>query len=776
MLRFKIFIALVFLSSTCSKSYGQEPCSIVVTGQIVSTSNGFAQPYQILLNDSITSITNDKGQFKFSNICSGKYSVTVKWGVFTEHWSDLSLKNDTTIRFVLKDLEFLSSLYVRDSFTGPNTFIKKRTLNKQDILALGGGNLSDLASNVSGVSSLKTGNTIAKPVVGGMIGRRVVIYNNGVRLEGQDWGSEHGPEIDAQQVNAITVIKGPGSLRYAPDAIGGLILVESAHPRTEYGVEAGINLIGMSNGLSGTSSGFVSGKSRKFPLSWRVDGTLKRLGNAHTPEYFLKNTGMSERNYSARLIYDKNRWKFNFQHSLFLSKVGIFSGSHIGNLTDLQNAFNAEQPFDSTGFDYTIDRPYQDIIHELSKAKVTFMIDESNVLEASYSRQYNSRKEFDKDLPLNDSLAALNLPDFALEITTHASEILWSHKINKQTSGALGVAGKHQGNTHAFREFIPNFRNRGIGVFWIERYTKKNYGLEAALRYDYNALTVYQRNENNRIIENKHLFSGISGSLGSIFALSKAFLLNANVSSGWRMPWVNELYSNGLHHGIAALEYGDENLEIERSIGVNLSPEYESDKLKLSMDIYGNLLNNYIFLRPSEEPTLTIQGAFPTFNFEQTNAWSGGIDFVADFDLTNHITLKGKGSIVRIQDRATEEFLPGTPSDRFSVSAIFKGKINQTKWSIAPRFDHIAKQWRVIQEADFVPPPEAYNLISATAMVQLPFKSNKLTIVLLVNNLLNIEYRDYLNQFRYYANDLGRNYTIKFNIPFNLTKSKNEKK
>ncbi len=769
------YTILVFLMSLSLAGIGQTSCSLTVNGKVSSKLSGISQSYYISLNDSISVISDDSGRFRFRNVCPGTYDITVKIAGINEIWSEVVIKNDTTLNLLFDSDKLLSALDINGSFIGPNTFIKKRTLDPEGVLASGGSNLTDLASNIPGVSGLKTGSTIAKPIVSGMVGRRVVIYNNGVRLEGQDWGSEHGPEIDAQDVNSITVIKGPGSLRYASDALGGLILVESIPPRKQVGVDAGITLAGMSNGRGGISSGFVNGRLARIPLSWKLQGSIKRSGNVHTPDYFLKNTGSSERDFSASLAYTKKRWEVNLLHSLFTSQVGIFSGSHIGNLTDLQNAFEAKQPFDSTGFDYAIDRPYQDIIHELSKVNFKFAINEIHKLEINYSRQYNSRQEFDKDLPYDDSLAALNLPDFSLEITTHTGELLWSHKPKKQLSGFIGITGKYQANTHAYREFIPNFINQAVGGFWIEQYAAEKFALETAIRYDHNFLSVFQRDENNDIISNDHEFSGLAGSLGGLFTITKSVLLNVNLSSGWRMPWVNELYSSGLHHGVAALEYGDDQLEIERSLGINISPEYESDKFKLTLDIYGNLLNDYIFLRPAEEPTLTIQGAFPTFNFQQTDAWSGGLDFMARYQVTKHISVDGKGSIVRIQDRTTEEFLPGTPSDRFSISTTFQTKTGKINWSIAPRFDHIAKQWRIKQEADFVPAPEAYSLLGATAIFKLPFKSKTVTAVFRVDNLLNTNYRDYLNRFRYYANDLGRNYTIKLNIPFNITKNEKHK-
>ena len=770
-MRYLVLVSLLIFCAT-HRGIGQKTCSIRFDGQITSD---IALSYQVTLDDSITTVSDDSGFFSFSNLCPGVYTVSAQVGALDQTWPFVILDHDTTIRLPIDDNMLLTPLYVLGSFSGPNTLLKKRTLKTDDILKSGGSNLSDLASNITGVSSLKTGNTIGKPIVGGMVGRRVVIYNNGVRLEGQDWGSEHGPEVDAQDVNEITVIKGPGSLRYASDALGGLVLVESPELLVKPGIEAGIGLHGMSNGRAGSSSAYLSGRFAKIPLSYRFQGTLKRSGNTHTPQYVLNNTGALERNFSARLGYTGKRWRVEALHSLFTSKVGIFSGAHIGNLTDLRNAFEAEQPFDSTGFDYVIERPYQDIIHELSKVTFQYRINDAHQLELQYSRQYNSRLEYDKDVPLNDSLAALNLPDFSLEITTHIAEMLWSHQMGKRLSGSFGLTGKHQGNTHAYRSFIPNFHNQSVGAFWIERYVKNRFAIESAIRYDHHFLTVYQRDESNNIVETDHPFSGLSGSLGGLYNVSKSFRINAAISSGWRMPWVNELYSSGLHHGVAALEYGDNTMQIERSIGFNLSPEYETEKLWLSMDVYGQLLHNYIYLQPAEEPTLTIQGAFPTFYFQQTDAWSGGIDLTARIKITPQLEAQGTASAVRIQDRNSAEYLPGTPSDRFSLAVTYSGKVKRIDWSISPRFDHVAKQWRVLQAADFVPPPNAYNLLSATATMKFPFKSRVITTVFRVENILNTSYRDYLNRFRYYALDLGRNYSLKFNIPFNITKNEKDK-
>ena len=327
-----------------------------------------------------------------------------------------------------------------------------QTLTKKELNQSKGESLGNSLSKVTGVTTLATGNNIAKPVIHGLHSNRILILNNGVRQEGQQWGNEHAPEIDPFIADELTVIKGANSVRFGPDAIAGVILVNPKPLPKKPGIGGELNLVGFSNGRQYVASSMIEGNSAKLPpLSWRLQGTYKQGGNVHAPNYFLKNTGVQEYNFSWAAAYTKAKFGVETFYSEFNTDIGVFSAAHIGNLTDLQRAFEADEPLESADFTYAINRPWQQIQHELFKATAYWYIGEAGKLNFSYARQYNKRLEYDKDEALNDSIAALNLPALQFEITTHTSDLYWEHKRVLNLKGSVGVSGIHQGNTFAGR-------------------------------------------------------------------------------------------------------------------------------------------------------------------------------------------------------------------------------------------------------------------------------------------------------------------------------------
>ena len=200
-------------------------------------------------------------------------------------------------------------------------------------------------------------------MIHGLQGYRILILNNGIRQEGQQWGNEHAPEIDPFIAQKISVIKGANAVRYGSDAMAGVILVEPNDLPDKASVTGEVNLVGLINGKTGIASAILQGYFDKIKgFSWRVQGTLKKGGNTNTPNYYLKNTGVQESNFSYALNYHRKNWGLETYYSQFKTKIGIFSSAHVGNLTDLQAAFNSNKPQDSLAtFSYDIARPYQDI-------------------------------------------------------------------------------------------------------------------------------------------------------------------------------------------------------------------------------------------------------------------------------------------------------------------------------------------------------------------------------------------------------------------------------
>ncbi len=755
----------------------QEDCDFTLSGYVMDAHNQKPLPSsKVHIRElDITVSADSDGYYAISGLCKGEYLVFCKHIGCDAIKDTILIDQNLTHNFYpehhLEFEEVKIEAEKEENFTQKHEHMTERELNESRGLTLGEG-----LAKMNGVSQFTTGNNISKPVIHGMHSNRILILNNGVRQEGQQWGNEHAPEIDPFIAGDLAVVKGANSVRYGPDAIAGVILVNPKALKKTPGVSGELNLVGFSNGRQGNASATIDGNLSKLPaLRWRAQGTLKRGGNVRTPDYILKNTGVFEYNFSGAIGWFKPKYGIDVFYSQFNTKIAIFSASHIGNLTDLQNAYESDRPLELDDFTYEIARPRQEIEHELFKAKGYLLTGEKGKLTFTYARQFNRRQEYDKHLSLNDSLAGLNLPALRFNLTTHTGEIAWNHNRVKNFKGSLGVSGIHQGNTYRGRFFIPNFRKIGGGAFWIEQWKPKDskLAIEAGARFDY----IYQRIYmwvNDEIISPAHNFMNGSGSLGASYKFNKKFVARANIGSAWRPPNVAELYSDGLHHGAAGIERGDSTMVTEKALNFTVSFEYKSEKLNFLVDGYYNIVEDFIYLRPTLENILTIKGAYPLFQYTQADAHLRGTDITIGYDLSKNWNITSRASILRAWNFSQNDHLILMPADRFenSLEYRFNDSNKLTNAFISVSVISVLKQTRVPANSDFAPPPNGYTLLNASASMDFPVKNQFITVGVSANNILNVRYRDYMNRFRYFADEMGTNISLRVKVPFTLIQAK----
>jgi iron complex outermembrane receptor protein len=762
---------LLFIIFLSVSSHAQEKtCDFEIKGKIDSEDKDTLRFVSVvLINSQKGVLLAQDGTFIIEGLCAEMYLLEIRHLGNVLLQDSIYISGDTILNYRIDSKTIgLTSVDVMGSFEAPSTF-KKETISIDQIDKSKGLPLGAMLEEVNGVRILRTGNSIAKPMIHGLHSNRVLILNNRIRQEGQQWGAEHAPEIDPFVSNAISVIKGANSIKYGFDAIGGVVLVEPKKISDSTGVYGELNLVGFSNGRQGVISGNVNTRLKKIPsLSLSLQGSLKKGGNYHAPNYFLKNTGIQESNFSTSVNWEKKKYGIQFFYSQFNTDLGVFAGSHIGNLTDLQNAFELQEPAEKAGFSYFIDRPMQRIEHELTKGTFYLRTGKIGKLNLTYDRQYNLRYEFDKDKPLNDSLEALNKPDLQLELTTHTLDLNWEHYAVKGFSGEIGINAIHQKNTYTGRKFIPNFLNQGAGIYLIERKGINKWLFEGGVRFDYRDLQSFFW-ENGEIVSPRNEYNDWAFNFGMKYTINPKSSIALNFSRTWRPPSINELYSNGLHHGAAAVEIGDANLSRESALNSNLEFDWKRDRFHVIINPYFNYFENYIFLEPQLPPTLTIKGAFPTFVFKEAETAIYGLDFFLEFQVLKSLSYTFKFSAVRGYNRSISDYLIQMPSDNI------QNKLKYTlpnfsvfeKNELTMRHSYVAKQIRVPANSDFAPPPAAYNLLDISYTTTIASKHMPITITVGVNNLLNHSYRDYLNRFRYYADEMGRNFSIRIKMPIN---------
>ena len=768
-------------------------CVLQIKGQVkdADTRKVLEKANIILVGTKIVVTTNAEGYFQIPGQCPGDYTLRISHAGCQTIDFHFHLKEDffKSIELphaenVLKEVVVVGSSSIQNE--GMTGELRGRELAQTRGLTLG-----ESLQRINGVSVLQTGNNIYKPVIQGLHSSRILILNNGIRQEGQQWGSEHAPEIDPYVANRLTVIKGASSIRYGGDAIGGVVLVEPRLLRYKKELSGELNLAAFSNNRQGVASAMVEGSfNEKENSAWRLQATYKRGGNARTPDYWLKNSGVEEINMSAAGGWRKEKKGVEFFYSLFNTKLGIFTGAHIGNLTDLENIIREKQPpvyIRDADFGYVIDRPYQDVQHHLVKVKAYKELSNNQRLSFVYSTQYNVRREY--DITRSES----TIPQLELNLMTNMADLVWEHYGDKALKGSVGVNAMYQDNFINYRYFIPNFQSWDLGLWAAEKYQYKRWQIEMGLRFDRRSRFNISDNDKapfDLLMGNalqpgdpygSRTFNGLSGTSVVAYHLNDRLHTSFTFSTAWRAPQMNELFSNGLHHGAARIEKGVVTLDPERAWSSMASVVYNDNRWEAEIGFYQKFISDFIYLKPTYPPLLTIRGAFPSFEFSQTDASLTGSDLSVSYRFNNHLKSVFKSSLLRAYDNLQKTWLIQMPSDRYqgelNYSFIDGKKLKSPYLSLAVQ--HVTEQKRVPptgnikvtdvngqtkMSSDYIAPPSAYTLVNFDAGTGIEWKNRRLDWTFSVQNLFNTAYRDYMNAFRYFSLDRGRNISLKLKI------------
>lgn len=656
-------------------------------------------------------------------------------------------------------------------------------LSMEELDASRGGTFSDALETVSGVSVMRTGPSIAKPMIHGMTGTRLVLTQAGIAQEGQQWGEEHGPEIDPFLPARVTIVKGASSVRLGPNAMGGAISVDP-EPLTTLtsGTRGEVGVNGFSNAWHGAVGGWWEAtRVADENISVRLHASARRAGDASTPEYVLGNTAFGAWSGAAQITAgDKDRG-LTIYGSRFATSLGIYTGSHLGNAADLQRAIERGRPSSSDDFSFAIGNPRQEIAHTLLSLQGHVKLASNALLRLSYGWQQNDRSEFDQHNTrivgrgtdpverARDSVERLQrslaTPAMNLLLTTYNATAEIEHQLAPNITGSAGMSGLRQVNDRSGRVFlVPDYLALGAGAWLYENYVASTWSVSAGLRYDARWLEALQQHR---------LYQGISGSVGGMVDLTTDLRLQANVGVAWRPPAVNELYSNDVHHGVARFEIGDSLLNAERSTGADLTVRWAVPGFEIEATGHGTWFSNYIFSVPDpDHPTITIRGTFPTYRFIQMPAVISGLDVSATMSVSSELSVYGKGALVRGWEQPpsepTSEPLFMMPADRLRLGAHLHldDVLGMHESYVDLSVVGVRHQDQFVPGQDYVDPPPGYVLWDVAVggnVVDggLPFRWS-----VTVRNIFATSYRDYLSRYRYFADDPGRDIAFRFTIPF----------
>ena len=332
------------------------------------------------------------------------------------------------------------------------------------------------------------------------------------------------------------------------------------------------------------------------------------------------------------------------------------------------------------------------------------------------------------------------------------------------------------------RLFIPDYQMNNWGVYLLERWKKQQFEIEGGLRVEQKNYEV-ERNK-KPVINLKYL--NFSWCLGMNYFINENWKTSVNIGQAKRAPAINELFSDGLHHGDGVFVFGDTTLNPESSLNLHWVTNYFFKNTFGEINIYQNNINNYIYYKPSGQLLTTVRGTYPVFNYTQTNAVFRGIDASFNQKIHSHITLGSKFSYLWAYDQVKTDYLIFIPANKIEINSKyqFKDFSKILKSFIGIQFQYVFEQKNtphknvidastkgvifnnLANTGDYLAPPAAYKLFGLTAGLEIPISNQKLDINLVVNNLFNTIYRDYLNRFRYYSDEIGRNISIKIKYTF----------
>jgi iron complex outermembrane receptor protein len=685
--------------------------------------------------------------------------------------------------------EILNEIVVSDSYKNNisrHSALQVDVVDKNFLYGHFTGNFVQTLEYIPGIHSMDIGSGFSKPMIRGMGFNRIAVTENGIKQEGQQWGADHGLEIDAFGVERVTVRKGPSSLLYGSDAMGGVIEITQLPAPSENQVYGEVALLGKSvNGTLGVSA--MSGIKKN---SWHVK---LRFSEQHFADYRipadtivyltqylpvhnrrLKNTAGFERDAGLFSEYRKGRYYAAYSVSNVFQKVGFFPGAH-----GIPDASRLQDDGDSRNTDL----PYSTVNHlkisthqQYTRNRATVYLDagfqnnhreEWSLFHTHYGSQPVPESDPDKELAFS-----LNTFNSSLKADLICSA-RWKH--------TFGLDAQYQHNsTGGYSFLLPEYRRFTAGALWLGIFRPTGrFSISGGIRYDYGMTDIsacrdiylenylYERNYADDIIEaykwrshsvNRH-FGDVSSSLGIIWTPNKFHQLKANLGRSFRLPGTNELASNGVHHGAFRHEQGDASLASEQGWQLDASYTCEYSGAVFTASPFISLFDRYIYLKPTGEWSI-LPHAGQIYRYTGVKAIFTGTEVELKINLFHGLTYQITGEYVYTHNSDEHTPLSFSPPASIRNRLTWNCKIVQFSMEL----QSVATQNRVAKNEDVT---HGTNLLHFGTAMKIPFMDTDVDVTFSLNNVFNTKYYNHLSFYRKVEiPEAGRNFQLLIKIPF----------
>ena len=739
-----------------------------------------------------STVSDQNGNYAFQNLKSGKYFVEITSDNYTSLLVSIEVNQDAVSDFTLqksaKEIDEVVVTAVTRASELKKIPVVIKSVDKNIINQNASTNLIDGLKNIPGVNQITSGAAISKPVIRGLGYNRVITLVDGIKQEGQQWGGEHGIEIDEFSVGKVEIVKGPGSLMYGSDGIAGVLNFISPKVAANGKIENQlITNYQTNNNLIATS---FSNKGNKNGFVWEGRLTNKLAGN-YENKYDGKvlNSGFKELDGNLMLGINKNWGHSYFNVSSYNTTLNIVEGERDadGKFTFINGNGDDVTATDEDYKGYKVGFPHQEINHLRLTSNNYFLL-KNGTINADFAFQNNKRKEF----------ADATNPDekeLFFDLNTFNYNVRYNVKETNNWETSFGIGGMQQSNTNKGVEaLIPDYQFFDAGAFVFTQKTfNKNLTLAGGLRFDNRNVDAQEMLEDTdvKFAKFNKNYSGISGSLGLSYQLDKQSTIKLNLSRGFRAPNIAELSSNGIHEGTFRYEIGDINLKSEISHQIDAAYFLNSDHISFEFTPFVNFISNYIYTEKMQDANgndviIDPSDPVPAFRFTQGNAQLFGGEIFLDFHPHpfDWLHVENSFSYVRATQNnrpENEKFLPFIPAPKYrgEIKTNFE-KVNNTFSDFYAKFsvDHYFKQNNIYSAFDTETATPAYTLLSVGigADIKAFGKKDFFNVFISGENLTDVAYQNHLSRLKYAPENpatgrmgvfnMGRNFSVKLMMNF----------
>lgn len=734
-----------------------------ITGRVIDASNKQSLPGAVVSIPDlrISTVTDKDGRFFLKNVPDkGRFLAEVRFIGYRTLTQTVDFSTAQDLEFILYPsvLEAKEVVVTGSAFS---TDDRKNSTNvtavgKADLLNRPSTNLIDAISKVPGVAQVTTGASVSKPVIRGLSYNRVVTLANGTKQEGQQWGDEHGIEVDQFGADRVEILRGAASLLYGSDAIGGVINILDPLPAALGQIRGEVlTNYASNNGLTGNSI-MVEGNNDGFV--WRGRGSYKNAFSYDTPEGRIANTGFTELNLSGQLGVNKKWGYTTIDFSTFKSELGLpdFERNDAGDFLDGDGNTLSSQQLKRR----KLLLPFQDVRHHKLALNSNILIGTGR-LRSNIAYQDNQRRELEE---------SPSEPSLFFDLQTYSYDLKYYFQEKWGWEPVIGVAGSFQTNENKAEELlVPDYSSTDFGMFGYGKKTWNNVTtFSIGARFDYRTIAGDEMFEDaeQKFTAFTNTFSNISGALGFTQEFNDQWSFKANLGSAFRAPNIAELSSNGIHEGTFRYEIGNTALEPEQSFYGDVAVEFAGEKASATISVFNNYINHYIYYRQVGNETIMVDNElFPVFRYTQDNANLYGIEAGITLHPLEVLHFENAFSFTRGENRATKVPLPFIPAasmrNELRIEPKFR-RLKQTYFSL--ELDNVFRQNRI---DIFETTTRAYTLLNAAAGTTLMLNKQPLKVTIAATNLLNKAYVNHLSRLKYEGIlNQGRNVSVGLYLPF----------